>query len=92
MRLVVVSNRLPFTVAFKEGVPEFKPGVGGLITRLRLCRKLRRRCLRMGWKSARKGTNATEALPLPGKNGGRTGKGSCKSVAPEEIQEKGLRW
>ncbi len=34
MRLVVVSNRLPFTVAFKEGLPEFKPSAGGLTTGL----------------------------------------------------------
>lgn len=34
MRLVVVSNRLPFTVSFKEGVPEFKPSAGGLTTGL----------------------------------------------------------
>jgi trehalose 6-phosphate synthase/phosphatase len=34
MRLVVVSNRLPFTVSFKEGLPQFKPSNGGLITGL----------------------------------------------------------
>jgi len=34
MRLVVVSNRLPFTVAFKDGAPEFKPSAGGLTTGL----------------------------------------------------------
>lgn len=34
MRLVVVSNRLPFTVSFKEGKPEFKPSAGGLTTGL----------------------------------------------------------
>jgi trehalose 6-phosphate synthase/phosphatase len=34
MRLVVVSNRLPFTVAFKEGAPEFKVSSGGLTTGL----------------------------------------------------------
>lgn len=34
MRLVVVSNRLPFTVSFKEGVPQFKPSAGGLTTGL----------------------------------------------------------
>jgi trehalose 6-phosphate synthase/phosphatase len=34
MRLVVVSNRLPFTVAFKNGSPEFKPSAGGLTTGL----------------------------------------------------------
>lgn len=34
MRLVIVSNRLPFTVGFKEGVPEFKPSAGGLTTGL----------------------------------------------------------
>lgn len=34
MRLVVVSNRLPFTVSFKEGLPEFKKSSGGLSTGL----------------------------------------------------------
>ena len=34
MRLVVVSNRLPFTVSFKEGTPQFKPSAGGLTTGL----------------------------------------------------------
>jgi trehalose 6-phosphate synthase/phosphatase len=34
MRLVVVSNRLPFTVSFKEGTPQFKPSPGGLTTGL----------------------------------------------------------
>ena len=34
MRLVVVSNRLPFTVSFKEGVPDFKTSSGGLSTGL----------------------------------------------------------
>jgi len=34
MRLVVVSNRLPFTVSFKEGAPQFKPSAGGLTTGL----------------------------------------------------------
>jgi trehalose 6-phosphate synthase/phosphatase len=34
MRLVIVSNRLPFTVSFKEEVPQFKPSAGGLTTGL----------------------------------------------------------
>ena len=34
MRLVIVSNRLPFTVSFKEGTPEFKSSSGGLSTGL----------------------------------------------------------
>ncbi len=34
MRLVVVSNRLPFTVSFNEGAPQFKPSAGGLTTGL----------------------------------------------------------
>jgi len=34
MRLVIVSNRLPFTVSFKDGSPEFKPSAGGLTTGL----------------------------------------------------------
>ena len=34
MRLVVVSNRLPFTVSLKEGVPRFKVSSGGLTSGL----------------------------------------------------------
>jgi trehalose 6-phosphate synthase/phosphatase len=34
MRLVVVSNRLPFTVSFKDGVPQFRTSSGGLSTGL----------------------------------------------------------
>src|SRR5215469_18692018 len=34
MRLVIVSNRLPFTVSFKDNEPQFKPSVGGLTTGL----------------------------------------------------------
>ncbi|MGH7980337.1 MAG: trehalose-6-phosphate synthase, partial [Limisphaerales bacterium] len=34
MRLVVVSNRLPFTISFKDGEPEFKTSTGGLSTGL----------------------------------------------------------
>jgi trehalose 6-phosphate synthase/phosphatase len=34
MRLVIVSNRLPFTVSCKEGKPQFTPSPGGLTTGL----------------------------------------------------------
>jgi trehalose 6-phosphate synthase/phosphatase len=34
MRVVLVSNRLPFTVSFQEGLPQFKPSAGGLTTGL----------------------------------------------------------
>ena len=34
MRLVVVSNRLPFTVSFQEGKPQFEVSSGGLSTGL----------------------------------------------------------
>ena len=34
MRLVVVSNRLPFTVSFKDGSPQFQSSAGGLTTGL----------------------------------------------------------
>ncbi len=34
MRLVIVSNRLPFTVSFEAGKPEFKVSSGGLTTGL----------------------------------------------------------
>jgi len=34
MRLIVVSNRLPFTVSFADGTPQFKPSAGGLTTGL----------------------------------------------------------
>jgi len=34
MRLVIVSNRLPFTVSLKDGTPRFKHSAGGLTTGL----------------------------------------------------------
>ena len=34
MRVVIVSNRLPFTVSFHGGSPQFKPSAGGLTTGL----------------------------------------------------------
>ncbi len=34
MRLVIVSNRLPFTVSFKDGAPQFSESAGGLTTGL----------------------------------------------------------
>jgi trehalose 6-phosphate synthase/phosphatase len=34
MRLVIVSNRLPFTVSFKDGAPQFTTSSGGLSTGL----------------------------------------------------------
>jgi trehalose 6-phosphate synthase/phosphatase len=34
MRLVIVSNRLPFTVSFKDGAPQFSDSAGGLTTGL----------------------------------------------------------
>jgi trehalose 6-phosphate synthase/phosphatase len=34
MRLVIASNRLPFTVSFHDGLPQFKPSTGGLTTGL----------------------------------------------------------
>jgi trehalose 6-phosphate synthase/phosphatase len=34
MRLIIVSNRLPFTVSFKTGAPDFKVSSGGLTTGL----------------------------------------------------------
>jgi trehalose 6-phosphate synthase/phosphatase len=59
MRLVVVSNRLPFTVSFSDGKPQFKPSAGGLTTGLwsYLDRKLldgseRPDYLWMGWPGA----------------------------------------
>ena len=59
MRLVVVSNRLPFTVSFTGGSPQFSPSAGGLVTGLwsYLNRKLpneadRTDYLWMGWPGA----------------------------------------
>ena len=34
MRLIIVSNRLPFTVSFQEGPPAFNVSSGGLTTGL----------------------------------------------------------
>ncbi len=59
MRLVIVSNRLPFTVSFPAGSPQFKSSAGGLTTGLwsYLDRKLpagveRPDYLWMGWPGA----------------------------------------
>jgi trehalose 6-phosphate synthase/phosphatase len=59
MRLVVVSNRLPFTVSFQDGLPQFKTSAGGLTTGLwsYLDRKtpegaMRMDFLWMGWPGA----------------------------------------
>jgi trehalose 6-phosphate synthase/phosphatase len=59
MRLVVVSNRLPFTVSFQDGMPQYKPSAGGLTTGLwsYLDRKVpdgagRSDYLWMGWPGA----------------------------------------
>jgi trehalose 6-phosphate synthase/phosphatase len=49
MRLVIVSNRLPFTVSFKEGKPEFKVSSGGLTTGL--------------WSYLERGAAGTEERP-----------------------------
>jgi trehalose 6-phosphate synthase/phosphatase len=37
MRIIVVSNRLPFSVALKEGLPHFRASSGGLATGLWSC-------------------------------------------------------
>jgi hypothetical protein len=37
MGLVVVSNQLPFTVSFKDGVPEFDVGADGSTSGRRSC-------------------------------------------------------
>ncbi len=34
MRLIIVSNRLPFTVSLRDGLPRFKVSSGGLTTGL----------------------------------------------------------
>jgi trehalose 6-phosphate synthase/phosphatase len=34
MRLVIASNRLPFTVSFEDGMPRFSASSGGLTTGL----------------------------------------------------------
>jgi len=59
MRLVAVSNRLPFTVSFNHGPPQFSPSAGGLTTGLwsYLDRKVaegtnRPEYLWMGWPGA----------------------------------------
>jgi trehalose 6-phosphate synthase/phosphatase len=59
MRHVILSNRLPFTVSFQEGVPRYKPSAGGLTTGLwsYLDRKVpdgveRPEHLWMGWPGA----------------------------------------
>ena len=59
MRLVIVSNRLPFTVSFKDNTPQFSPSAGGLTTGLwsylnskPADGRERREFLWMGWPGA----------------------------------------
>jgi hypothetical protein len=44
-----------------------------------------------GVEKRAEGTNVNESLPVPEKNGERTGKWTCKPVEWEENHEKGLR-
>ena len=91
MRLVLVSNRLPFTVSFKEGAPQFTPSVGGLTTGLwsYLNRKSangveRPDYLWMGWPGA--------SIPLEHEPAVRTHAAqqfkSCPIFLPEESMDR----
>ncbi len=90
MRLVIVSNRLPFTVSFQEGSPQFKPSAGGLTTGLwsYLERKAldgteRPDFLWMGWPGA--------SVPPEHETAVRTHAGQFKSrpvYLPEESMDR----
>jgi trehalose 6-phosphate synthase/phosphatase len=90
MRLVIVSNRLPFTVSFQEGSPQFKPSAGGLTTGLwsYLERKAldgteRPDFLWMGWPGA--------SVPPERETAVRTHAGQFKSrpvYLPEESMDR----
>jgi trehalose 6-phosphate synthase/phosphatase len=90
MRLVIVSNRLPFTVSFQEGSPQFKPSAGGLTTGL--WSYLERKALEgterpdflwMGWPGA--------SVPPEHETAVRTHAGQFKSrpvYLPEESMDR----
>ena len=58
MRLIIVSNRLPFTVSFKEATPGFEVSSGGLTTG-----RMRRRPLRGVYHNRRKEPNGHVHTP-----------------------------
>ena len=78
MRLVILSNRLPFTVSFKEGRREFRASSGGLTTGL--------------WSYLRQaGTAATERLDFlwlgwPGASVGPEDEEAVTTYAQREFQ------
>src|ERR1700744_3855517 len=91
MRLVVVSNRLPFTVSFKEGQPQFKASAGGLTTGLwsYLDRKAaegkgRLECLWMGWP----GATVTAEHQAAVREYGEKQFQSCPVFLPEESMDR----
>jgi trehalose 6-phosphate synthase/phosphatase len=56
-RLLIVSNRLPFTISDKQGKPEFQESSGGLVTAMSAYLETRRKepgfkCLWVGWPGA----------------------------------------
>jgi len=91
MRLVIVSNRLPFTVSVKEGVAEFKPSAGGLTTGLwsYLQRKSpagaeRPDYLWMGWPGASIRPESEAAVRTYGAQQFK----SCPVFLPEESMDR----
>jgi len=91
MRLVVVSNRLPFTVSFKDGTPQFAPSAGGLTTGLwsYLTRKTSENADRldylwMGWPGASIPPEHEAAV----RNYGAQQFKSCPIFLPEESMDR----
>ncbi len=91
MRLVVVSNRLPFTVSFVEGLPQFNTSSGGLSTGLAsYLRQSSEKALNrpdyfwLGWPGC---TVAPEHQAIVRKYGGEQFK-SCPIFLPEESMER----
>ncbi|HTB85845.1 MAG TPA: bifunctional alpha,alpha-trehalose-phosphate synthase (UDP-forming)/trehalose-phosphatase [Candidatus Sulfotelmatobacter sp.] len=90
MRLIIVSNRLPFTVSFKNGAPEFKPSAGGLTTglwsyldRKPLGESVRLDFLWMGWPGATVPPEHEEAVRA------YAAKNDCSPIfLPEESMDR----
>jgi trehalose 6-phosphate synthase/phosphatase len=91
MRLVVVSNRLPFTVSFQNRLPQFKSSAGGLTTGLwsYLDRKMldgaeRPDYLWMGWPGASVPPDQEAAVRLHGEQQFK----SSAIFLPEESMDR----
>ncbi len=91
MRLVIASNRLPFTVSIKDGQPQFTPSAGGLTTglwsylnRTRTDAAGRLDFLWVGWPGANVAPDQQAAV----KEFGQAHFKACPVFLPEESMDR----